>query len=127
MEWEQNRWTDEAGTFLSAVGFLQALETGLDGYLQQEERGKRYPLACRPFSITWFMLWRRLLLSGSSSDFYVVLRTYKTAEANPFLSVHTFSIGTFVSFSVRRRMEWTGSQKDWILTSALLCDDGQVP
>ena len=55
------------------------------------------------------------------------LRIYKTAEANPVLSVHTFSIGTFVHFSVKRRMEWTGDQKNWILTSALLCDDGQVP
>ena len=56
-----------------------------------------------------------------------MLRIYKTAEANPVLSVHTFSIGTFVHFSVKRRMEWTGDQKNWILTSALLCDDGQVP
>lgn len=60
----KKRWTVEAGNFLSAIGFLQALETGLGGYLQQEERGKRYPLACRPFSITWFLRWRRLLLSG---------------------------------------------------------------
>ena len=61
-----------------------------------------------------------------------MLNLYKTAEANPVLSVHIFSIGTFCSkcsvhFSVKRRMEWTGDQKNWILTSALLCDDGQVP
>lgn len=62
----------------------------------------------------------------ASSDFYVMLRIYKTAEANPVLSVHTFSIGTFVRFSVKRRMEWTGNQ-NWFLTSALLCDDRQVP
>lgn len=29
MEWEQKRWTVEAGNFLSAIGFLQALETEL--------------------------------------------------------------------------------------------------
>ena len=68
----------------------------------------------------------------ASRDFYVMLNLYKTAEANPVLSVHIFSIGTFCSkcsvhFSVKRRMEWTGAQKNWILTSALLCDDGQVP
>lgn len=47
LEWEQNRQIDEIGTFLSASGFLQGLETELDGYLLQEERGQRSPLACK--------------------------------------------------------------------------------
>ena len=75
------------------------------------QRGQKSPLACKPFSATWFILPRRSCYPAYS-DFRVMPRAHDTAETSLAVRVHPFSTGTFVSLSVKRRKAWTGNQRN---------------